>query len=69
MSTADSYRKIAAELKARAAKERSADVASELDNLARCYLRLASQADTNSDLDVSVEFGPKPTMGGEDGGA
>lgn len=62
MHTADSYRKIAAELQARAANERSAGVASELDNLARCYLRLAAQADNNNALDVSAEFGPKPGL-------
>jgi hypothetical protein len=37
-------------------------VASELDSLARCYLRLAEQADTNGRLDVSAEFGPKTRL-------
>ncbi len=62
MTNADSYRKIAAELKAKAAKERSAQLASELDSLARCYLRLAEQADQNSFQDLWLEVGPKTRM-------
>jgi hypothetical protein len=69
MRTADSYRKTAAELKVKAGKERSPKLASELENLARCYLRLAEQADTNSELDLSVEFGPKLGADGEGEGA
>ncbi len=69
MTTANSYRKIAAELKAKAAKERSPDVASELDNLARCYVRLAEQADQNSFLDIWFEVGPKTRLDGEGEGA
>lgn len=59
MSTADSYRKIAAELKAKAGKEPNAKMASEWEHLARCYLRLTDQADMNASLDISVEFDPK----------
>lgn len=59
MSSANSYRKIAAELSARAAREPDAKLASEWGHLARCYLRLAEQAEINSLLDVAVEFGPK----------
>lgn len=65
MTTADSYRQTAAELKVKAGEERSPKLASELENLARCYLRLAEQADTNSELDLSVEFGPKLGSDGE----
>ncbi len=39
---------IAVELKAKAAKERSQELASALENLARCYLRLAEQAEAES---------------------
>jgi hypothetical protein len=59
MTSADSYRKIAAELRARARKARSDKEAADLDNLARCYLRLAEQANTNGQLDLVAEFGPK----------
>ncbi len=69
MTTADSYRKTAAELKAKAAKERSPYVASELDNLARRYLRLAAQADQNSFVDIWFEVGPKTRLDGEGEGA
>jgi len=65
MHTAESYRKIAAELRARAVKETNADLASEWENLARCYLRLAAQADENTFQDLWFEFGPKPRLGGE----
>ncbi len=65
MTTADSYRKIAAELHAKARKARSDHEACDLDNLARCYLRLAEQADQNSLSDVSAEFGPKVRLEGE----
>ncbi len=42
MTSGDSYREIAAELKAKAAREGSQQLASELGDLARCYLRLAA---------------------------
>ena len=60
MSSSDSYRKIAAELRAKALRAPSDKAAADLDNLARCYIRLAEQADQNSLLDVCAEFGPKP---------
>jgi len=67
MSTADSYRKIAAELRAKARKAPTDGAAADLDNLARCYLRLAEQAETNSRLDVAAEFGsPARPDEGED---
>jgi hypothetical protein len=65
MTSADSYRKIASELRAKALKARSDREAADLDNLARCYLRLAEQADQNSLLDVGCEFGPKLSSDGE----
>ena len=65
MTTADSYRKLAAELKAKAAKEANRAQASEWEHLARCYLRLAQQADQNDRFDLAVEVGPSPTLKGE----
>ncbi|HEV2630808.1 MAG TPA: hypothetical protein VGV41_19465 [Pseudolabrys sp.] len=59
MTAADSYRKLAAQLRAKAANERSAGLASELNHLAWCYLRLAEQADHNSLSDIIAEFGSK----------
>ncbi len=69
MTTADSYRAIAAELKAKAARQRSPELASELDNLARCYIRLAEQADQNSFQNIWFEVGPKSRLDGEGEGA
>lgn len=62
MRSADQYRKLASELKARAASERNQSVASELDGLARSYLRLAEQAEQNSGTDLWIEIGPKLTL-------
>lgn len=62
MSTADSYRKLAAELRAKAVKERSETLASEYEHLARAYLRLAEQADRNKRLDLHLEVGPDPGL-------
>ena len=45
MTPADTYRKLAAELKAKAANEANSTLAAEWDHLAQCYLRLARQAD------------------------
>jgi hypothetical protein len=44
MNTGDQYRKIAAELRARVAKEKNELRAAEWNKLARVYLRLAEQA-------------------------
>ncbi len=62
MSTGDQYRKIAAELRARAAKEQNKMWAAEWNILARAYLRLAEQADRNSFADIWMEYGPKPRL-------
>ncbi len=64
MSPAEWYRKLAAELRAKASSESSASVAAELDALARSYQRLAQQADHNSETDLWFEFGPKPALDG-----
>ena len=68
MSTAESYRKLAAELNAKAVRERSATLTSEYEHLALAYLRLAEQADRNERLDLHLEVGPAPKLdssGGE----
>lgn len=65
MTPADSYRKMAAELQAKAANETNAGFASEWEHLALCYLRLAQQADQNDTLDLAVEVGPSPTLKGK----
>ena len=65
MTPADSYRMMAAELRAKALKAPTDMAAVDLDHLARCYLRLAEQADQNTLLDVSAEFGPKSRLDDE----
>ncbi len=69
MSTADSYRKIAAQLRAKALKARSDAAASQFDALAHAYLRLADQAEQNKRADIWGEFGPKVRLDGEGEGA
>ncbi len=63
--TGDQYRIIAAVLQAKAASEQNELDAAEWDNLARAYLRLAEQADKNRFADIWMEYGPKPTLGGD----
>ena len=65
MTPADTYRMMAAELRAKALKAPTDRAAADLDHLARCYLRLAEQADQNTLLDVSAEFGPKSRLDDE----
>jgi len=57
MTPGESYRKIAAELRAKADNEPNAKLASDWAILARSYLRLAEQADANSFNDVWIEAG------------
>ena len=66
MSPSDSYRVRAADLKAKAATESNGQLAAEYQNLARCYIRLAEQADTNSLADIWLEVGPKLRLGGDE---
>ena len=61
---ADTYRKVAAELRARALKAPNDAAAAELDSLAQCYRHLADQVDQNPSLDVSAEFGPRARLNG-----
>jgi len=69
MTTADSYSRMAAQLRSRAVHQKNARLAEQLDHLAKCYLRLAAQADQNSRQDVWAEFGPKLGATGEGDGA
>ncbi len=55
MQPQDEYRVKAAELRAKARKETSPGLHSELEFLARGYLRLAGEAERNSHSDVSYE--------------
>lgn len=48
MSPADRYRALAAQLRARAARELSPVMRAQWANLSQCYVRLAEQADHNS---------------------
>lgn len=65
MTQADSYRMLAAQLKAKAAKEANASLASEWEHLARCYLRLARQAEQNDRFDLAVEVGSGQSLKGQ----
>ncbi len=60
MKRADQYRMLALELSAKAQGASSYQMASQWEHLAKCYLRLAEQADQNSLTDIAVEIGPKP---------
>ena len=69
MTSAEQYRALAAQLRARAQNEESAQLRAEWEHLARCYVRLAEQADRNGHTDVTYEpilrsgyddFGPEP---------
>jgi hypothetical protein len=55
MSPSEQYRTLAAELRAKARKEESADLRVEWNHLAQCYLRFAEQADRNQRNDVTYE--------------
>lgn len=55
MSPAQQYRKLAAELQAKARQENDGSVKAEWNHLAQCYLRLAEQAEKNSRFDVTYE--------------
>ena len=59
MSAADTHRKIAAELRAKALTMATDASATHFDSLAKCYLRLAEQAEQNR---VWAEFGQKSRL-------
>jgi len=67
MATGDHYRVRAAELNASARRERNPNIRREYENLALAYLRLADQAERNSQTDIVYET-PQSTRrsGGED---
>ncbi len=66
MSSTEHYRAIAAELEAKANAEPTSQLAAEWQHLARCYLRLAEQADQNSFQDFCFEYASKPPLKGEE---
>jgi hypothetical protein len=55
MTPADRYRKLAAELNAKARNEKSPQIRAEWSHLAQSYVRLAAQADKNDLTDVAYE--------------
>ena len=55
MAAGDEYRIKAAEFHAQARREPRPGLRAELENLARAYLRLAEQAQRNTQLDVTYE--------------
>ena len=55
MSPGAQYRKLAAQLRAKARAERSSVLRAEWEHLANCYIRLAQQAERNSRTDVAYE--------------
>jgi hypothetical protein len=58
MSSGDAYRVKATELSALAKNEPYGSLKSEFENLARAYLRLAEQAEHNSQFDIVYETPP-----------
>jgi hypothetical protein len=59
MAVGDNYRAKALELLAHAETERDLIARAQLENLATAYLRLAEQAERNSDLIVEFELPPE----------
>jgi hypothetical protein len=57
-SNADEYRSKAAEFAARATTEQNSSMRSELESLALAYMRLADQAERNSQADLVYETPP-----------
>jgi hypothetical protein len=55
MTSAEHYRVLAADCGARARREYVPQMRKEWDRLARCYRRLAEQADHNSMTDIVYE--------------
>jgi hypothetical protein len=61
MSSGDQYRQKAAEMFALARGEVNGHMSDELKTLGASYLRLAEEADHNSQLDLSIEIVPPKT--------
>ena len=55
MTPADQYRKLAAQLEAKARAEADAQLRAEWRHLAKGYLRLAEQTDRSRRIDLSYE--------------
>ncbi len=55
MSSANWYKRLAAELHVRARNEESSNLKAEWDHLADCYERLAEQAEWNERTDATYE--------------
>jgi hypothetical protein len=66
MSPSQQYRRLAAELRAKARREENAAARAEWNHLAQCYVRLAEQADKNRRTDVSYEPILRPRRGDDD---
>jgi hypothetical protein len=66
MTPGAQYRKLAAQLRAKARTEGSSSLKAEWEHLARCYVRLVDQAERNSRTDVTYE--PILRFGNIDGG-
>jgi hypothetical protein len=58
MTSGDSYRTKAAELRAKALHETNPEVQAELEGLAAAYSRLVGQAERNQQLDLVYETPP-----------
>jgi hypothetical protein len=61
MAVGDNYRAKALELLVRADTEGDLQMRAELENLAAAYLRLADQAERNSELYLTYEPPPRKT--------
>ncbi len=58
MTPPEQYRALAARFRARARMGENARLAAEWEHLARCYVRLAEQAERNLGLDLVYETPP-----------
>ena len=58
MASEHEYRAKALEFRVTARCERAAGMRADLENLARAYVRLAEQAERNSQLDLTYETPP-----------
>jgi hypothetical protein len=67
MTPAETYRKMAADLLARAMEARENPIAIQLEALVQAYIRLAEQAEQNSRQDLWFEFAPNPQLKDRDG--
>ncbi len=67
MTSANHYRRIAAELRSKAAQAPTQQVSLQWENLAKCYARLAEQAEQNSFQDLWFEYGSRSREGEGEG--